>query len=171
MAEVKDVTMEETNEFEVRDQLREMRRKITSFDELVDFLKYVDENCNTGYGTAPRSIAQACAAVAWYFAGAFGITGFQAGFVMWDFIRDWTKEDNKCGLRLVDYDDMLYPQYDDRFDKTIDSDVWNALQEQAKNKLEEDTNNELYKAHPDVVAQWQSIVDGKVPFGYVVEED
>jgi hypothetical protein len=171
MAEIKEVMMEETNEFEVRDELIKMRKKINSFDELVDFLKFIDRNCNTGYGTAPRSIAQACVAVAWYFAGTFGITGFQAGFVMWDFIRYWMKYDNKCGLRLIDWDDMLYPQYSDKFDKTIDADVWDALQKQAKQKIQDDTNNEHYKAHPDVVAHWKNIADGEVPFGYAVKED
>ena len=30
---------------------------------------------------------------------------------MWDFIIDWMYTSNQCGLRIVDYDDMLYPQY------------------------------------------------------------
>ena len=98
------------NEFVLQDQLRKRRKEIHTFNELVTFLKYVKENCNCGYGEAPRSIAQAALAVAWYLADRFGITGFQAGFVMWDFVRDWQFPHNKCGLRILDYDEMLYPQ-------------------------------------------------------------
>lgn len=154
------------NEFELRDELATKRRDIKSFKDLVKFLKYVKKNCNTGYGEAPRAIAQASLAVAWYFAKTFGITGFQAGFVMWDFIRDWQYSHNVAGLKLVDYDNMLYPQYHYKFEKTISPDIWKALQEEAKKNLD---NKE--HAHPDVIAHWQSIADGNVPFGYSVKED
>lgn len=154
------------NEFELRDDLRERRKNIESFDDLVAFLKYVKDNCNCGYGEAPRAMAQAAVATAWYLAREFGITGFQAGFVMWDFIRDWEYRHNKCGLKIVDFDDMLYPQYDYKFEKRISLDTWAAIQKAAKENLE----NETY-AHPTVREHWQSIVDGKVPFGYIIKEE
>jgi hypothetical protein len=160
------VEFEDENEFAVRDELREKRKDIKSFEELVSFLEYVKDNCNTGYGTAPRSMAQAALAVAWYLSSEFGITGFQAGFVMWDFIMDWHCSDNKCGMKFVNYDDMLYPQHDYKFEKTISSDTWKSLQEQAAERLKERTY-----AHPDVIFHWQSIVDGNVPFGYSVKDD
>lgn len=158
---------EKAQEFVVRDELIEKRRKIKSFTGLVKFLKDVTQNYNYSYGVAPRAIAQACLAVAWFLASHFGITGFQAGFVMWDFIRGWEYSDNKCGMKIMDYDDMLYPQYSDRFERTIHSDVWYSLQQQAKKNLEEVRNGST--AHPTVIAHWQSIVDGKVPFGYTVK--
>lgn len=154
------------NEFELRDELAAKRKDIKTFEELTEFLKYVKENCNTGYGEAPRAMAQAALAVAWYLAGEFGITGFQAGCVMWDFIRDWSYSGNKTSLRIVDYDNMLYPQYDYKFEKTITPSVWNALQKEAAKNLEERDH-----AHPDVVAHWKSIAEGHVPFGYSVRED
>lgn len=154
------------NEFEMRDKLREKRNNIESFEDLTAFLKDVEVNCNCGYGEAPRAMAQACLAVAYYLSDKFGITGFQAGFVMWDFIRDWNYRHNKCGLRLVDYDNMLYPQYDYKFEKAIDRDTWNALQKQALENLEKDSEY----IHPDVLEHWQSIVDGVVPFGYKVKD-
>lgn len=157
----------ETNEFEVRDQLRNERKDIKSFDDLVSFLQRVNDNCNTGYGTAPRAIAQAALATAQYLASEFGITGFQAGFVMRDFIRDWKYSSNECGLKIVDYDTMLYPQYDYRFEKTISKDTFEALQKTAKKLLEDHGSH----AHPNVVNHWKSIVDGNVPFGYVVKDD
>lgn len=155
------------NEFELRNELRAKRKDIKSFDDLVEFLKYVKENCNCGYGEAPRSIAQASLAVAWYFASEFGITGFQAGCTMWDFITDWEYSNNKCGLKIVNYDTMLYPQYDCKFQKTISKSTWEALQKRAKELIEQDNKF----THNDVFVHWQSIVDGQVPFGYTVAED
>lgn len=155
-----------TNEFDARDELRAKRKNIKTFEDLTTFLKDVEENYNYDYGVAPRSMAQASVAVAWYLADKFGITGFQAGFVMWDFIRDWIKTSNKCGMKLVDYDDMLYPQYEDKFQKTISSDVWANIQKEAAKRLEDSSN-----AHPAVIAHWKSIVEGNVPFDYSVKED
>ena len=158
--------VENSREFEVKAQLEKERKDIKSFDDLVAFLQRVKDNCNTGYGTAPRAIAQAALATAWYLASDFGITGFQAGCTMWDFIRDWSYSGNKCGLKIVDYDNMLYPQYDDHFEKTIKRYTFEALQNVAKDNLE---NSSKYTS-PAVINHWKSIVDGNVPFGYVIED-
>lgn len=152
------------NEFDAKKTLQEERRSINSLDELVEYIKNVKDNYNIGYGTAPRAIAQAALATAWYLSKEFGITGFQAGCVMWDFITDWSYTNNKCGLKIVDYDNMLYPQYNYKFQKTISLDTYEALQKAARENLE----NTKY-AHIDVVKHWQYIADGNVPFGYVVE--
>lgn len=154
------------NEFEARAELVQKRGEIKSFEDLTAFLKNVKENYNYDYGVAPRSIAQAALAVAWYLASEFGITGFQAGFVMWDFIQDWNFRNNKTSLKIVDYDNMLYPQYEHKFEKTISRRVWESMQKAAKENLETSK-----QAHPDVIAHWESIVAGKVPFGYTVKED
>jgi hypothetical protein len=65
-----------------------------------------------------------------------GITGFQAGAIMWQFIREWNYSLNKTGLRLVDYDNFLYPQYADKYEKNITKDTMAALQKEAKAKIE-----------------------------------
>lgn len=152
------------NEFEARDELVEKRKQIKEFDDLINFLKDVEANYNYDYGVAPRAMAQACLAVGWYLADKFGITGFQAGFVMWDFVKDWNFSSNKCGLKIVNYDNMLYPQYEDRYEKSISSDTWYALQKEAKANLEDSKY-----AHPAVIEHWKSIVNGVVPFGYKVK--
>lgn len=155
------------NEFEMRDELAKKREGINTFEDLTEFLKYVKENCNCGYGEAPRAMAQASLAVAWYLAKEFGITGFQAGCVMWDFVYGWSYTNNRTTLRMVDYDKMLYPQYAYCFEKTITPSTWEAIQAAAKKSLEEDRG---YSVHPDVLAHWKSIIDGNVPFGYSVKE-
>ena len=154
------------NEFELKAELEAKRKEIKTFEDLTEFLKYVKENCNCGYGEAPRAMAQASLAVAWYLANEFGITGFQAGAVMWDFITGWSYTNNKTILRIVDYDNMLYPQYQYKFEKTITSGIWKSLQREAAKNLED-----CEYANPDVIAHWQSIVDGKVPFGDSVKDN
>ena len=183
-------------EFQAKEELQAKRCKIgEDFDKLVEFLKDVRDNYNYDYGVAPRAIAQASVATAWYFAYVFGITGFQAGFVMWDFIRDWQYRDNECGLKIVDYDLMLYPQYEYKFtEKTIGKWQWEALQKKAQKELDRiqetvETYNRsqakgmekfINKEGRDwvdtdfcnvrVLNHWKSIVNGIVPFGFKVEE-
>lgn len=155
----------EIDEFEIEQQLRCERKDIKSFDDLIRFLSKVKDNYNYGYGVQPRAIAQAALATANFLASEFGITGFQAGFVMWGFIRDWRYYNNKCGLKIVDYDLMLYPQYQNEFEKTISKETFEELQKQVQEAL----NKPAY-AHPNVIRHWTSIVNGNVPFGYCVKE-
>ena len=56
-SEVEQVEVKTPHEFAVRDELREKRGSIKTFDELVEFLKDVKENYNSGYGEAPRAMA------------------------------------------------------------------------------------------------------------------
>lgn len=154
------------DEFEAREELAKKRKEIESFDDLVAFLKDVKENYNYDYGVAPRSIAQAALAVGWYLSREFGITGFQASFVMWDFIKDWQFSNNKTSLKILDYDNLLYPQYGHKFEKIISTRTWESVQKAAKENLESTEH-----AHPAVIEHWKSIVEGKVPFGFTVKED
>lgn len=112
-------------------------------------------------------MAQAALAVAYYLSSEFGITGFQAGFVMWDFILDWRYTSNKCGLKIINYDDMLYPQYYDEFDKYISPETFEALQKRAKELIEESGKY----ASLAVVNHWKQIADGNIPFGYHLKND
>ena len=159
------------NEFDIREELQEKRKNIRIFDDLVGFLKDVKDNYNIGYGEAPCAMAQASVAVAWYLAKEFGITNFQAGFVMWDFIRDWMYTSNETGMRIIDFDDMLYPQYEHKFQKTITSSTWESLQETAKKKIKKDGEADYGFAHPEVRKHWESIANGNIPFGYTVSDD
>ena len=134
-------------------------------ENLPAFYEKMTHAYNHDYGTAVHAVAACALAAAWAACGEedIGLSGFQAGMVMWDFIKNWTKTGNKCGLRLIDYDNMLYPQYEEKFDKTISESAWKNIQKAAKENLEK-----APEAHPCVIKHWQSIVDGKVPFGYRV---
>jgi len=137
-------------------------------DTLMGFINHVMNDYIHDYGTLCHAIAACAVAAAWAAneckGARGGITGFQAGFVMWDFIRHWTHRNNKCGMKLIDYDNMLYPQYEERFDKTIPKDVWELLQKQAAEKLEVKGG---YCAD-SVASHWRNIVNGHVPFNYRV---
>lgn len=139
-----------------------------TLDKLPDFIKRMTNSYNHDYGTAVHAVSACALAAAWAACGEkdTGLSGFQAGFVMWDFIKNWTKVGNKCGLRLIDYDEMLYPQYEAKMDKTISKASWEALQAEAKKNLE--TADHF---HPKVADHWKSIVEGNVPFGYKVVDD
>ena len=92
-----------------------------------------------------------------------GITGFQASCIMWRFITEWMPEYQNTPLRLLNYENLLYPQYEDKFEKIISKDTWEWLQKEAKKKLKE-------RAHPIVKKHWKNIVAGNIPFGFKVED-
>ena len=140
-------------------------------DTIAEFINHVMNDYAHDYGTVCNAVAASAVAAAWA-ANATeqgGITGFQAGAVMWRFIQNWNRTGNRTGMCLVDYDDMLYPQYSDRFDKTISPDIWEAIQEEAKKHLQEEVNDG-HLVHPEVKAHWQSIVNGQIPFGYKLKQ-
>lgn len=155
-----------TEEMHLEKEWFEQAAEIKTIDQLTEFINHLLGDYEHDYGTVCHAIGAAAVATAWYGAHVKGITGFQASFVMWDFITHWTKTGNKCGLKLVDYDDFLYPQFRYKFEKTISEDTWRHIQELGKNNLE---SNEV--ACIEVRDHWKNIVCGIVPFGYTVEDD
>lgn len=141
------------------------RAKDMSLDALPAFMQELAEHKHD-YNTICYAVAAAALAAAWAMnrAPTGGITGFQGGAVMWEFITQWQCLKNKP-LKLVDYSDMLYPQYRDKFSKSISHATWDYLQAEAK-RLAEDGEY----AHSDVAAHWRSIAGGQVPFGYSVRD-
>ena len=159
---------ENTPEFQkVYKEWQEHATHIETIEEFNDFFNSLMNNYYFDYGTQCRAIGLLAVAAAWLGANTELITGFQASFVMWEFIQNWTYRNNKTGLKIMDYDNMLYPQYEYKFDKTISPETWKALQNEASRKLRESSEF----AHSDVVKHWKSIVDGKVPFGYKVKNE
>ena len=137
-------------------------------DDFPEFFRELTEDYEHDYGTVCHAMAAIGLASMWAFNNSEGarggITGFQAGCVMWEVIRHMNYEDNKCGLRLLNMDDLLYPQYEHKF-TAISKDTWDAVKKEAQKHL-----LERGAAHPDVVAHWESIVNGKVPFGLRIED-
>lgn len=158
-----------TEEMKVNEKWYDEAKKQT-LETLPEFLKKLTENYNHDYGTICHAVAASAIAAAWAVnaSPAGGITGFQAGCVMWSFIRKWMYDNNKTGMRIINYDDMLFPQYERKFTaKLITESMWNIMQEEAKKRL----STEIENAHPNVISHWQSIADGNIPWGYQIGED
>jgi len=135
---------------------------------LSEFFRHLAHDFVHDYGTICHAVAAAAIAAASAMdrdAEQGGITGFQSGAVMWQFVQNWLQE--KGPLELVRYEHMLYPQYEGEFANTITPNAWKFLQEQAAKNL---ANYDKRLTSVEVVAHWQSIAEGVVPFGYVVSE-
>lgn len=144
--------------------------KKQTLETLPAFMNHVLNDYCHDYGTIVHAISACALAVARAAdkSEQGSITWFQASCVMWDFISQWSYSSNKCGLRIVDYDNMLYPQYEFKFsNKEISQSVWKSLQKQAEELLKA----EKAYAHEKVIEHWQSIIGGNVPFGYKVKND
>ena len=141
--------------------------KDQTLESLPNFLKELSEDYSHDYGTICHAIASSAIACAWAMnkTDQGGITGFQAGAIMWEFIRNWNYSSNKCGLKIVDYDNILYPQYEDKFKNTISESKWELIKKEAENQLEKSKN-----ANINVINHWKSIVNDNLPFGFTLEK-
>ena len=134
-----------------------------TLDGLSEFLRKLAEDYEHDYGTICHAIAAAAVAAAWSVERTpqGGITGSQAGAVAWEMLRGWNSSMlGEVGTRILKMDDLLYPQYADRF-TTIDADTFARLSEKAKENL----SGDLEHTSPDVLSHWQEIANGKPPFG------
>lgn len=140
---------------EVHKQWYEDAKKIT-LDSLPEFIGHLLNDYQHDYGTICHALSAGAIATAWAMEKSpqGGITGFQAGAVMWGFVRHWNYEANKSGLRILDYDDLLYPQSLHRFDKTISPDIWDIIRKEATRKVEE-YHHELTVEYPEKLKQYE----------------
>jgi hypothetical protein len=91
---------------------------------------------------------------------------FRGSWVMWRFLHHWLHKEQP--LKLVEYEHMLYPQYEEEFEKTIPPDVAQWLREEANKRKDEPGPVDM---DADVTKHMQRIADGQLPFGYTVAED
>lgn len=153
--------MKKIDEAEARKEWQERAKKMT-IAELPEFLRELSEDYQHDYGTICVAIGAAAVAAAWAMERTpqGGITGFQASAIIWEMIQGWNDSMiGKCGARIQRFDDLLYPQYVDKF-TSITPDTWTKLQEMASANLAKKSD-----AHPEVAAHWASIAEGNVPFG------
>tara|TARA_R110000772_G_scaffold5454_4_gene19496 strand:+ start:6780 stop:7283 length:504 start_codon:yes stop_codon:yes gene_type:complete len=157
---------EETQE--VLEMLRKEAHEMT-IEDLPEFLDRLMNTYQHDYGTICHAISIGGIATMWALnhSEQGGITGFQAGAIMWENIRNWDSSYKNKPLMLMDYSAMLYPQHGDRFASNIDAETWEYLQKEAKANLEKENEH----TSKTVMEHWQQIVDGKVPFGYKVVKE
>lgn len=160
MSERKEIT----EKMGVHEDWYEEAKEITP-ENLDEFIKKLTEDYNHDYGT----ICHACAAAAIAGATAIdnseqgGITGFQAGCIMWEFIRKWMIGNDEQPMKLLKYEDLLYPQYGYRFN-TISKEGWEWVKEQAEKNLKEES------ACAEVKQHWRDITNEQVPFRLKIED-
>ena len=148
-----------TEEMKVHEQWYKEAREMT-LDKLQEFLRHLTEDYQHDYGTICHAISAGAVATARAIdhSSAGGITGFQASFVMWGFIQHWIYDSNKCGLRLLTMDDLLYPQYAHKF-QTISRETFETVQKEAEKLLAEKA--ETARSGPIVRLE---IYDGSSPY-------
>lgn len=158
---------EGTEEFkEILKEWDNQARNMT-LEKLPEFLNHLLNDYRHGYGTICHAIAVGSVATAWAMdkGEQGGITGFQGSAVMFEFMRKWDLGLKEVPFKLVNFENMLYPQYNDKFQKIISKGTWEYLQTKAKQNLDE-----RGMVHPDVKKHWEEIVEGIVPFGYIVQD-
>lgn len=138
--------------------------KAMTLETLPAFLKELAEYPHD-YNTICYAVTAGAVAAAWAMnrTPSGGITGFQGGAIMWEFMEAWNGV--KAPARLLKFDHALFPQYADEF-TSISGQTWKWLQEEAGKKLDSAPDH----VAESVVAHWKSIRDGHVPFGLRVKE-
>ena len=148
-----------TEEMKIHEKWFEEARKQT-VDTLPEFVRHLIEDYEHDYGTICHAITAAGLAGMYAVENSptGGITGFQAGCIMWGIVRQWNYRSNKCGLRMLDYDNLLYPQYKDKFKSiSISNDTLETVRKEAANKIleHEKAVDDWKVAH----SKWKSDMD------------
>jgi hypothetical protein len=166
---IKEVLDEESERFRVLKEEWRTRAKTTTLASLPQFLSDLTTKYEHDYGTICHAMTFAALAAMYAVnhSSQGGVTGFQAGCIMWGVIREWSYSSNKTGMKLINYDEFLYPQHGPRAQKTFSRGTWEALKKEAADKLKQ-SNQAIVS--PNVWQHWESIVAGCTPFGYTVEE-
>lgn len=142
------------------------RAKEMTLDDLPAFLKELTEDYDHDYGTICHAIAAAAVAAAWAVERSpkGGVTGFQASCISWEMLRGWGGISlGETGSRLLKMDDLLYPQYEHKF-RQISAETWEAVKKKARENIAAKSEH----VHPAVLAHWESVANGQVPFGMTV---
>ena len=134
--------------------------RIESLDDLKKFITEMEQN-GQSYETAPYAVALASYATFMYMAGRLGISGLQASWADMQFLK--RTRNMKDGFRILDYSELLYPQYEYKFnlsmDKLIEENI-EHLKPKAIELLENNKNDDgTYSAHEDVVTHWKRIAE------------
>lgn len=107
------------------------------------------------YGTCVYAMSMAAEAAFNFVASKLGVTGFQASCADLDFLK--RTRGYTMGFRVINYENLLYPQYcdDDHFPNWsgLIREHAEELSKQAKVNLEKDDG----LVHPNVRAHWQML--------------
>lgn len=145
-----------------------------TLETLPKFIDHLMNDYEHDYGTCVKAAAAAMIGAFVTFNKQEGFTGFQAGYIPWLMMDEfWGK--SKVGRKVLDFDKMLYSQYDFMYEKSIKPETFAKLKEVAKEKIEEadkaTANGDNNFVHPSVYRHWKSIAKGNIPFGYKINNE
>lgn len=156
----------EEKDEETLEAWKRQAKEVCTLEQLVSFIRSLDENYHHDYGTQVHASAAAMMAAFWCFdriSARGGMTGFQASCVGWMIAKELLSFEGPA--RLQKFEDLLFPQYSEKFEKVISADSWAWLQKRAGELLAEHPGDEV---HNDVRRHWRSITAGEIPFGFRV---
>jgi hypothetical protein len=130
-----------------------------------DFINELLHGYDLDYG-AKIHAAAACT-IAMFIAcdDIFSFSGFQSSASIMQVLYKLNYPYNKTGIRVIDYDNMLYPQYEDTF-RSIPRKTWKLIRKRADELIEENRST----ADPSVLHHWMNISFGGVPFEYYISD-
>lgn len=139
--------------------------KNQTVETLPAFVKKLTENYHHDYGTMCHAVAAAGLGAMWAVnkSPAGGITGFQAGAILWEVIENWGSL-GKGPKRIVNYQDLLDPQMEREF-RTISKETAEWIKSEAKKDLTEHS-----EMAPAVRAHMERVAEGWIPFGLQVDD-
>ncbi len=117
-------------------------------EELTDYINGLVKQPHD-YGTCVYAMSMSAVAAFYYVSHKLGVTGFQASCADMDILR---RTRNIQRFQILNLEDLLYPQYSEKFKCYEDYLKENAewLSKEAKKKLAESP-----EAHPNVIAHWK----------------
>ena len=134
--------------------------------ELFRFIHELTTKYQNDYGTSVHLAVALMKAVFEYVEHLEGFTGFQVDCMKWLVLKKIFLVNDVIGMKLVKYSDILYPQYIEKFGKTIiDKEQHNLIVKMAKDKLAKHS-----MASVSVIEHWKRLVAGWLPTYIVVEE-
>lgn len=137
--------------------------KNQTLETLPEFINHLAKDYEHDYGTSIKATVAAMLGTFYAFNKIEGFTGFQVGFIPWFMIDEFWGE-STVGRKVINFENMLYPQYEEDFDKVISKETFKKLQREAFKLLYEDRMASVVKEHV------KSIAAGKVPFGYKIKD-
>lgn len=96
------------------------------------------------------------------------ITGSQVQTLAWKLFMKLMGIEEGTPLKMINYEGMLNPYNGSYFDKIIDKEFFEWLQNKARELLKD---NNCSPTDSDIIVHLLKIVDGEVPFGYTLKEE
>ena len=103
-------------DFPEREWLEEARKQTS--ETLPKFIGHLMNDYEHDYGTCVKAVSAAMLGTFWAFNRQEGFSSFQVGFIPWLLMKEFWGN-SEFGRRVINYDDMLFPQCEYKFDAAV----------------------------------------------------